>query len=133
MDLSRDRLRNERIQSISYMLPRILVQRTAVTNRLSLAVFKEIIGNTPFGSQTRFTSNKHVVHCPSKFCWQKENTMCDACFQTVFSARGIAGYTHFTLQRKYRMGTFLANLKATTPYLSLHHTHTTLHYTTQLG
>jgi hypothetical protein len=136
MDLSQDRLRNERIQSISYMVPRILVQRTAVTNRLSLAVFKEIIGDIPFGWQTRFTSNKHVVHCPSKFCWQRENTICVTLSFRPSSVREALLATHTS---PYKVNIAWAHFwricrpQPPTYHYTTHTLHyTTLHYTTRL-
>jgi hypothetical protein len=49
--------------------PRVSVHCTAVTVRYSVTLFKESIGFVSLNPLTRVRSNKHVVHCTSKFCW----------------------------------------------------------------
>ena len=58
---------------------------TAANSRILLTVFKEGTGNHFFGSPTRLTSKKRVVHRPSEFCWRNwRHYVLNA---SVFSAR----------------------------------------------
>ena len=49
--------------------PRVSVQFTEVTVTYSVTLFKESIGFVSLNPLTCVRSNKHVVHCTSKFCW----------------------------------------------------------------